>query len=113
MYRFTIEDETFDEARESLSSILEDTVTKMMAKNSSEGTVTLKLGISLESTQIIDPETGSIRDMVVPSFSYNVSNVIQTKNSIGGQIAMERELVWDKETGSWAMRDFGMEQMEM
>lgn len=112
MYRFSIEDETFDEAKDSLSAILQDTVKKMMAKKNSEGTVTLKLGITLEQDSIVDPETGALRDVVVPSFQYTVSNVIQSKSSIGGKINMERELVFDESTHTWAMRDIGMEQME-
>ena len=111
MYRFKIEDETFDEVRDSLNGMLQNTVTTMMDKKNAEGSVTLKLSISLENDRIVDPNTGAIRDVVVPTFSHTVSNVVQTKNSIGGQINMERELVWDANSHTWAMRDIGVEQM--
>lgn len=111
MYRFKIEDETFDEVRDSLNGMLQNTVTTMMDKRNAEGSVTLKLSISLETDKIIDPSTGSIRDVYVPKFVHTVSNVIQTKNSVGGQIDMERELYFDSKTGCWAMKDLGYEQV--
>lgn len=111
MYKFSIEDETFDDVRDALDGMLQNTISTMMAKKNSEGSVTLKLSITLDSDKIVDPTTGVIRDVYVPKFSHTVSNVVQTKNSVGGQIDMERELYFDSKTGCWAMKDLGYEQV--
>ena len=111
MYRFTLDDETFDEVRDAVDAMIQDTVRVMMEKKNTDGTVTLKLGITMERENIVDPQTGAIREAVLPTFSYSVANVVQTKNSIGGKLDMEREACYDPRAHQWVMRDFGAEQI--
>lgn len=112
VYTFAISDETFEEVRESFDTMLQNTVDRMFKLKNPEGEVNLKLKIKFESTKVLDPATGEAREALVPVFGHKVTNLIQDKNAIDGQISYEREIVYDESTGGYGMRDLYGEQME-
>lgn len=109
MYRFAINDETFDEVRDALDAMLEHTIESMKGHNSSEGQVTMKLNITMDTDKIIE-DTGEVREITIPKFRHTISSAVAHKSSIGGEVTAERELVWDKGNMKWAMTDIGGEQ---
>lgn len=111
MYRLAIEDETFDEVREAFNAMLQHTVNTMAMQQNPEGAITLKLSIVFEDDQVVD-QNGAVHKITVPVFKHTVSNVVQSKSSMGGAIAMQRQLCKDAR-GQWALRDIPTDQLDM
>lgn len=106
-----IENDVFEEMRGEFNAVLEDTINKMCAKGTSEGSVTLKVGIELEEIRTVD-QTGRMIKAMVPTFSHDVSSLVQSKVKLSGKIEGCGTIVFDDTTGGWKLIEYDAEQME-
>ena len=95
---FNINSELFDDVRENLNKVLTSTVKNMISKQSEDGCVTLKIGITLKTQDV--PNFGArgdepkTRKATIPEFKYDCSSAIQIKSKTSGSINDEGELIY-------------------
>lgn len=95
-----IEDATFEEARMNFNRVLQRLFKNMVDSDSTEGSITLKIDVSLESEYIpnYDPNIeGESRKIQKPKFKHKVSSNITVKDELSGNKNPEMQLVWDDE----------------
>lgn len=98
-YDLSINQEIFDNLRSDFDLVLQRAVGNMKMKGAEEATLTLKLSIVLEEEEVYDTdENGNesdVRMITKPSFSHEVSSVMQVKDKKKGALSGEYNLVWD------------------
>ena len=95
-----IEDATFEEARMNFNRVLQRLFKNMVDSDSTEGSITMKIDVSLESEFIpnYDPNIeGESRKIQKPKFKHKVSSNITVKDELSGNKNPEMQLVWDDE----------------
>ena len=95
-----IEDVTFEEARMNFNRVLQRLFKNMVESDSTDGSITLKIDVSLESEYIpnYDPGIeGESRRIQKPKFKHKVSSNITVKDELTGNKNPEMQLVWDEE----------------
>ena len=95
-----IEDETFEEARMNFNRVLQRLFKNMVDNDSMDGSITLKIDVSLENDYIpnYDPDiAGESRKIQKPKFKHKVSSNITVKDELSGNKNPEMQLVWDEE----------------
>ena len=95
-----IEDSTFEEARQNFNRVLQRLCKNMIDSDSKEGSITLKIDVSLEREYIpnYDPDIeGESRRIEIPKFKHKVSSNITVKDELSGNKNPEMQLVWDEE----------------
>lgn len=100
MQELVIEDVTFEEARQNFNRVLQRLFRSMLDSGSSEGSITLKVDVSLTREFIPnnDPEVeGESREIQKPKFDHKVSSTVTVKDELKGNKNPEMELVWDEE----------------
>lgn len=100
--RLSLNDSTFAELKDSFDKILNRTVGNMLMKGTTDATLTLKLGISINKKSV-NTNTG-YADVDMPSFKYEVGSVMQVKDKVSGTMEEYMAMVWDEETQSFVMR---------
>lgn len=111
---FNINSELFDDVRENLNKVLTSTVKNMISKQSEDGCVTLKIGITLKTQDV--PNFGArgdepkTRKATIPEFKYDCSSAIQIKSKTSGSINDEDELIYDPESDSYVLASLASEQ---
>ena len=94
-----IEDVTFDEARMNFNRVLQRLFKNMVDSDSTDGSITLKIDVSLENEYIpnYDPDIeGESRRIQKPKFKHKVSSNITVKDELTGNKNPEMQLVWDE-----------------
>lgn len=99
----TLENETLQAMKHDMDEIINKTIKTMQMSQSSEGTVTVKLKISIENRGIANETV--YRTGIIPKFEHDVQSVVQTKDKKSGQTSGKNELVYDAENDCWYMRD--------
>lgn len=102
-----LEDETFDDARSDFNVVLQRLFKNMLEAGSDEGSITLKLDVTLKSEIITntDPDIeGETREIHLPSFSHKVTSTVQVKDEMKGSKNPNMELVWDPETKTYKLQ---------
>ena len=82
-----IEDVTFDEARMNFNRVLQRLFKNMVDSDSTDGSITLKIDVSLENEYIpnYDPDIeGESRRIQKPKFKHKVSSNITVKDELTG-----------------------------
>lgn len=95
-----LEDVTFEEARQNFNRVLQRLFKSMIDSGSTDGSITLKLDISMTEEYIpnYDPEIdGESRRIQKPKFDHKVSSTVTVKDELKGNKNPEMELVWDDE----------------
>lgn len=95
-----LEDVTFDEARQNFNRVLQRLFRSMLDSGSSDGSITLKIDVSLTREYIPnnDPDIeGESREIHKPKFDHKVSSTVTVKDELKGNKNPEMELVWDEE----------------
>lgn len=95
-----IEDVTFEEARMNFNRVLQRLFKNMVDSDSTDGSITLKIDVSLESEYIpnYDPDIeGESRKIQKPKFKHKVSSNITVKDELTGNKNPEMQLIWDEE----------------
>lgn len=94
-----IEDVTFEEARMNFNRVLQRLFKNMVDSDSTDGSITLKIDVSLENEYIpnYDPDIeGEGRRIQKPKFKHKVSSNITVKDELTGNKNPEMQLVWDE-----------------
>lgn len=101
-----LEDVTFEEARKNFNRVLQRLFRSMIDSNSSDGSITLKIDVSMEREYIpnYDPSIdGETREVQIPSFKHKVSSTVTVKDELSGKKSPEMELVWDEESQMYVL----------
>lgn len=102
-----LEDETFDDARQNFNVVLQRLFKSMLESKSDEGSITLKIDVSLSNQTITntDPDIeGETRDIHLPSFSHKVTSAVTVKDEMKGSKNPNMELVWDEDSKSYKLQ---------
>lgn len=102
-----LEGEAFDDARQKFNVVLQRLFKSMIDTGSNEGTVALKLDVSMKHEFIAnnDPDIeGETREIRLPEFSYKVNSSITVKDEQKGNTNPQMELVWDDEKQKYVLQ---------
>lgn len=95
-----LEDETFEEPRQNFNRVLQRLFKSMIDSGSTEGSITMKIDVSLEQEYIpnYDPAVaGESRKISKPSFKHKVSSTVTVKDEVSGNKNPQMELIWAEE----------------
>ena len=107
-FELNLEGDAFNALKSDFNSMLRQVLHSMEQKEAEDGTLNIKLDISLlkENVQDFDAEhEGAEREIIIPKFKHNVTSTITYKDKKSGFLGGNFELVWDKTTGSWILRE--------
>ncbi len=80
-------------------TVLQETLTKMLQNNETEGTITAQLKITLYNST-----NNSGEDYINPAIKHTVKGVTQAKSSSDGILFGDYCLEWDKDTCTYILR---------
>jgi hypothetical protein len=110
----TLNSDAFNALKNDFNQMLRATLSSMEQKEAEEGTITLKLGISLQKDYVADPAIVTYeaqREIIRPKFDHKVTATIQYKSEKTGTLSGDYELVWDRDINEWVMRPITNGQM--
>lgn len=103
-----IADSAFEGMRHDTDRVLQKLLKNMVEKESLEGSVTIKIDVSLtqEFIQNTDPDIeGETRKVLSPAFTHKVGSMMQIKDEAKGGINYEgMEMVWDDELKEYVVK---------
>lgn len=100
MQKLIIEDTVFDDVRSNFNRVLQKLFHNMIDSGSSEGSITLKMDVSLVQEYVpnFDPDVdGESRKIQKPTFKHKVASAVAVKDDLSGNKNPEMELIWDDE----------------
>lgn len=101
------ESDTFSDMKRDMNFVLQRLLGNMQEKGATEGSMTLKVDISLTNEYIpnYDPEVeGESRKISKPKFKHKVTSAVQIKDEKTGNLDTEMELTFDEESGEYVMQ---------
>lgn len=101
------ESDTFSDMKRDMNFVLQRLLGNMQEKGATEGSMTLKVDISLTNEYIpnYDPEVeGESRKISKPKFKHKVTSAVQIKDEKSGNLGTEMELTFDEESGEYVMQ---------
>lgn len=101
------ESDTFSDMKRDMNFVLQRLLGNMQEKGATEGSMTLKVEISLTEEYIsnYDPELeGESRKISKPKFKHKVTSAVQIKDEKSGKLDTEMELHFDEEAGEYVMQ---------
>lgn len=101
------ESDTFSDMKRDMNFALQRLLGNMQEKGATEGSMTLKVDISLTNEYIpnYDPEVeGESRKISKPKFKHKVTSAVQIKDEKSGNLDTEMELTFDEESGEYVMQ---------
>lgn len=101
------ESDTFSDMKRDMNFVLQRLLGNMQEKGATEGSMTLKIDISLANEYIpnYDPEVeGESRKISKPKFKHKVTSAVQIKDEKSGNLDTEMELTFDEESGEYVMQ---------
>ena len=101
------ESDTFSDMKRDMNFVLQRLLGNMQEKGATEGSMTLKIDISLTYEYIpnYDPEIeGESRKISKPKFKHKVSSTVQIKDEKSGNYDTEMELTFDEDSGEYVMQ---------
>lgn len=105
-----IEGECFSQMRIDANAILQKLLENMVEKDAYEGSMTIKICVSLEPHYILVPpeerteETGETRRALVPQFDHKIASTMQIKGEAKGKYSDgTMELVHDSNTNMYVL----------
>ena len=103
-----IDDTAFDGMRYDTDHVLQKLLKNMIEKESMEGSVTIKIDVSLkqEFIQNTNPDIdGETRRVLIPAFTHKIGSVMQIKDEAKGGIKYDdMEIVWDDELKEYVVK---------
>ncbi len=103
-----IDDIAFDGMRYDTDRVLQKLLKNMIEKESMEGSVTIKIDVSLkqEFIQNTNPDIdGETRRVLIPAFTHKIGSVMQIKDEAKGGIKYDdMEIVWDDELKEYVVK---------
>lgn len=101
------ESDTFSDMKRDMNFVLQRLLGNMQEKGATEGSMTLKVDISLTNEYIPNyvPEVeGESRKISKPKFKHKVTSAVQIKDEKSGNLDTEMELTFDEESGEYVMQ---------
>lgn len=99
--------DTFNDMKRDMNFVLQRLLGNMQEKECQEGTLTLKLDVSLvrEYVPNYNPNIpGESREIAKPKFSHKVTSQMKVEDVKKGNLDTEMELFLNEETGEYEMR---------
>lgn len=99
--------DTFNDMKRDMNFVLQRLLGNMQEKECQEGTLTLKLDVSLEREYVpnYNPNIpGESREIAKPKFSHKVTSRMKVEDMKKGNLDTEMELFLNEETGEYEMR---------
>lgn len=100
--RLDFDSDTFEDMKRDMNFILQRLIGTMQEKEASEGSMTLKLDVTMVREYIpnYDPDTkGESREVRKPQFKHKVTSAVKINDDKSGTFNNEMELVMDEDTG--------------
>lgn len=100
--RLDFDSDTFEEMKRDMNFVLQRLIGNMQEKESNEGSMTLKVDVTMVKEFIpnYDPEVkGETREVSKPQFKHKVTSVVKINDEKSGSLNNEMELVMDEDTG--------------
>lgn len=107
-FPLSLNGDTFTALKADFDQMLRKLLMGMEKFECEEGTITIKVGVKLEDDQARDFEANGydgMRDIVKPTFKHEVSSAMQIKDKKTGSLSGNYELIWDRESGQYFVRD--------
>lgn len=100
--RLDFDSDTFEEMKKDMNFVLQRLIGNMQEKGSDEGSMTLKIDVTMVKEFIpnYDPDIkGESREVSKPQFKHKVTSVVKINDEKSGSLNNEMELVMDEDTG--------------
>ena len=100
--RLDFDSDTFEEMKKDMNFVLQRLIGNMQEKGSDEGSMTLKIDVTMikEFIPNYDPDIkGESREISKPQFKHKVTSVVKINDEKSGSLNNEMELVMDEDTG--------------
>lgn len=104
--KLDFDSDTFEDMKRDMTFVLQRLIGNMEEKGSNEGTMTLKIDITMikEFIPNYDPDVkGETREVSKPQFKHKVTSAVKISDEKSGSLNNEMECIFDKETGSYVM----------
>ena len=108
VYPMSLNGDTFNALKTDFDQMLRKLLSGMEKFECEEATLNIKVGVKLEKDQARDFEVHeyeAMRDIVKPTFKHEISSAMQVKDKKTGILSGNYELVWDRESGQYVMRN--------
>lgn len=108
VYPMSLNGDTFNALKTDFDQMLRKLLSGMEKFECEEATLNIKVGVKLEKDQARDFEVHeyeAMRDIVKPTFKHEISSAMQVKDKKTGILSGNYELVWDRESGRYVMRN--------
>ena len=108
VYPMSLNGDTFNALKCDFDQMLRKLLSGMEKFECEEATLNIKVGVKLEKDQARDFEVHeyeAMRDIVKPTFKHEISSAMQVKDKKTGSLSGNYELVWDRESGQYVMRN--------
>lgn len=105
--RLDFDSDTFENVKHDMSFVLQSLLGNMIEKQSTEGSMTIKIDITMVKEFIpdYDPNTkGESREISKPQFKHKVTSVVKINDEKNGNLNNEMEMVMDDETGCYVLQ---------
>lgn len=93
----SISSEQFEDIRSDFDILLNALVSQMVSQGSEDGSISVKLDVTLEREIVND------KPVLKPTFKHSTSTVVQVKQKLGGTLCGEYSLVFDKDKGRYVI----------
>lgn len=100
--KLDFDSDTFEEMKKDMNFVLQRLIGNMQEKGSDEGSMTLKIDVTMVKEFIpnYDPDIkGESREVSKPQFKHKVTSVVKINDEKSGSFNNEMELVMDEDTG--------------
>ena len=100
--RLDFDSDTFEEMKRDMNFVLQRLIGNMQEKGTNEGSMTLKIDVTMEKEFIpnYDPDIkGESREISKPQFKHKVTSAVKINDEKSGSFNNEMELVMDEDTG--------------
>lgn len=108
VYPMSLNGDTFNAMKSDFDQLLRKLITGMEKFECEDSTINIKVAVHLEKDQARDFEVSeyeAMRDIVKPTFKHEISSAMQVKDKKTGTLGGNYELVWDRESGQYVMRN--------
>lgn len=104
--KLDFDSDTFEDMKRDMTFVLQRLIGNMEEKGSNEGTMSLKIDITMikEFIPNYDPDIkDETREVSKPQFKHKVTSAVKISDEKSGSLNNEMECVFDKETGIYVM----------
>lgn len=108
VYPMSLNGDTFNALKCDFDQMLRKLLSGIEKFECEEATLNIKVGVKLEKDQARDFEVHeyeAMRDIVKPTFKHEISSAMQVKDKKTGSLSGNYELVWDRDSGQYVMRN--------